>query len=69
MPLKAKNLEHNRSLAASTTRDLRSKYMMLYRRVNKGFTMDEHKIQFVKRQWREFRYDGTDTFCEAWDSI
>ena len=43
--------------------------MMLYRRVNKGFTMDEHKIQFVKRQWREFRYDGTDTFCEAWDSI
>ena len=43
--------------------------MMLYRRLNKGFTMDEHKIQFVRRQWREFRYDGTDTFCEAWNSI
>ena len=42
--------------------------MMLYRRVKKSFTMDEDKIQFVKRQWREFR-PGTDTFYEAWNSI
>ena len=42
--------------------------MMLYRRVKKSFTMDEDKIQFVKRQWREFR-QGTDTFYEAWNSI
>ena len=42
--------------------------MMLYRSVKKSFTMDEQKIQFVKRQWREFRH-GTDTFYEAWNSI
>lgn len=42
--------------------------MMLYRSVKKRFTMDEHKIQFVKRQWREFRH-GSDTFYEAWNSI
>ena len=40
---------------------------MLYRSVKKSFTMDEQKIQFVKRQWREFRH-GTDTFYEAWNS-
>ena len=37
--------------------------MMLYRSVKKSFTMDEQKIQFVKRQWREFRH-GTDTFLK-----